>query len=68
MMGVGSIDPCTGIFIRRLKTDGPLIYLNANPDVQIILDRIPDAGGTITVPKTMISMNMVIWQSSSIRG
>ncbi len=34
---------------------GPLIYLNANPDVQIILDRIMAAGGRITVPKTQIS-------------
>lgn len=36
-------------------TDGPLIYLNGNPDVQQVLDRVEDAGGTITIPKTEIS-------------
>ena len=35
--------------------DGPLVYLNGNPDVQIILDRIEPAGGQILVPKTEIS-------------
>ena len=34
---------------------GPLIYLNANPDVQQVLDRIEAAGGKILVPKTQIS-------------
>lgn len=34
---------------------GPLIYLNANPDVQHVLDRIEAAGGKILVPKTQIS-------------
>lgn len=34
---------------------GPLIYLNANPDVQLVLDKIESAGGKIMVPKTLIS-------------
>jgi hypothetical protein len=34
---------------------GPLIYLNANPDVQGVLDRVEAAGGKVTVPKTEIS-------------
>jgi predicted enzyme related to lactoylglutathione lyase len=42
-------------FYKPSATDGPLIYLNANPDVQIILDRIEAAGGKIAVPKTQIS-------------
>ena len=42
-------------FYKPSNTDGPLIYLNANPDVQLILDRIEKAGGKIAVPKTMIS-------------
>jgi uncharacterized protein len=42
-------------FYKPSETDGPLIYLNANPDVQIILDRIEAAGGKIAVPKTQIS-------------
>lgn len=37
------------------ESKGPLIYLNANPDVQIVLDRIEAAGGKILVPKTQIS-------------
>ena len=36
-------------------TDGPLIYLNANPDVQNVLDKVAGAGGSIVVPKTEIS-------------
>lgn len=34
---------------------GPLVYLNANPDLQIILDRVEEAGGKITIPKRMIT-------------
>jgi predicted enzyme related to lactoylglutathione lyase len=36
-------------------TEGPLIYLNANPDVQLVLDKVEKAGGKILVPKTEIS-------------
>ena len=36
-------------------TSGPLVYLNANPDLQIIQDRIEGAGGKILVPKKPIS-------------
>jgi uncharacterized protein len=42
-------------FYNPSTTDGPLIYLNANPDVQNILDKIESAGGKIVVPKTEIS-------------
>ena len=42
-------------FYKPSGEHGPLIYLNANPDVQMILDRIGSAGGKILVPKTMIS-------------
>ena len=42
-------------FFKPSSTDGPLIYLNANPDVQNVLDRIEAAGGKIIVPKTQIS-------------
>ncbi len=57
-------DPITGIggaivhavgFYNPSSTEGVLIYLNANPDVQIILDRIEAAGGKILIPKTEIS-------------
>ena len=42
-------------FYKSSASDGPLIYLNGNPDVQIILDRVEAAGGKILLPKTQIS-------------
>ena len=36
---------------------GAIIYLNANPDLQKILDRIEKAGGKITMQKTSIGQN-----------
>ena len=42
-------------FYKPSATDGPLIYLNANPDVQNVLDKVEGAGGKIIVPKTEIS-------------
>jgi len=53
--GVGGALNCYNDFYKPSATDGPLIYLNANPDVQIVLNRIESAGGKITVPKTQIS-------------
>ena len=38
-------------------TTGSIIYLNANPDLQLVLDRIENAGGKITMPKTSIGQN-----------
>lgn len=34
---------------------GPLLYLNANPDVQQVLGRVEDAGGKINIPKRLIT-------------
>ena len=57
-------DPMTGIggaickaedFYKPSATDGPMVYFNANPDVQRVLDKIEAAGGKIIVPKTEIS-------------
>ena len=50
----GSLVHTNGFHIPSL-TDGPLIYLNGNPDVQLILDKVESAGGKIIVPKTQIS-------------
>jgi uncharacterized protein len=36
---------------------GSIIYLNANPDLQQVLNRIEKAGGKITMPKTAIGQN-----------
>jgi predicted enzyme related to lactoylglutathione lyase len=42
-------------FYQPALTAGCLIYLNANPDLQMVLDRISANGGEILVPKTQIS-------------
>ncbi len=55
MMGIGGAIVDSGGFHKPSATDGPLIYLNANPDVQLILEKVEAAGGKIMVPKTQIS-------------
>jgi uncharacterized protein len=55
MLGVGGAIVDSGGFHKPSATDGPLIYLNGNPDVQKILDKVESAGGKIMVPKTQIS-------------
>ena len=37
------------------ETHGPLLYLNANPNLQVILDRVQDAGGEVSIAKRLIS-------------
>lgn len=54
-MNIGGALVHNADFYNPSSTDGPMIYLNANPDVQVILDRISATGGTILVPKTEIS-------------
>src|SRR5688500_8801352 len=53
--GVGGALIRSGDFYKPSSTDGPLVYLNANPDVQNVLDKVEKAGGKILVPKTQIS-------------
>jgi uncharacterized protein len=55
MMGVGGAIVDSGGFHKPSTTDGPLIYLNGNPDVQNVLNKVEAAGGKIMVPKTEIS-------------
>ena len=55
MNGVGGAIVHSDGFHKPSSTDGPLIYLNANPDVQQVLDKVDSAGGKIIVPKTQIS-------------
>ena len=55
MTQVGGALVDSGGFHRPSELMGPLIYLNANPDVQLVLDKIEIAGGKILVPKTEIS-------------
>lgn len=55
MTGIGGAVVDSGGFHKPSATDGPLVYLNGNPDLQNVLDKVADAGGTIMVPKTEIS-------------
>lgn len=55
MTQVGGALVDSGGFHKPSVTDGPLIYLNANPDVQNVLDKVETAGGKIMVQKTEIS-------------
>jgi predicted enzyme related to lactoylglutathione lyase len=55
MTGIGGAVVDSGGFHKPSSTDGPLVYLNGNPDVQLVLDKVTAAGGTIMVPKTEIS-------------
>ena len=55
MTGVGGAIVDSGGFHKPSASEGPLIYLNGNPDVQNVLDKVEAAGGQIVLPKTEIS-------------
>ena len=40
--------------MHKPSNKGAIIYLNANPDIQLVANRIEKAGGKITMPKTLI--------------
>jgi len=54
-MGVGGAICNSGNFYQPSAESGALIYLNGNPDLQFVLDKVPGAGGKIIIPKTKIS-------------
>ncbi|MDB5284006.1 MAG: hypothetical protein JWO06_3081 [Bacteroidota bacterium] len=41
--------------MHKPSTDGAVVYLNANPSIQTVIDRIEGAGGKVVMPKTEIS-------------
>ncbi|MDB5109433.1 MAG: hypothetical protein JWR67_547 [Mucilaginibacter sp.] len=41
--------------MHKPSADGVKIYLNANPDMDPILEKIEGAGGVISIPKGLIS-------------
>lgn len=43
--------------MHKPSADGVKIYLNCDPDLQIVLDRVEQAGGKIIMPKTDIGEN-----------
>jgi predicted enzyme related to lactoylglutathione lyase len=54
-MGVGGALVFNDQFYKPSGSEGPLVYLNANPDVEHVLNKVEAAGGKVLVPKTMIS-------------
>ena len=55
MEGIGGTLIDSGGFHKPSLTEGPMIYLNGNPDVNIVLGKVEKAGGKILTPKTEIS-------------
>jgi predicted enzyme related to lactoylglutathione lyase len=51
--------------MHKPSQEGSLIYLNCQPDLQIVLDRVGNAGGKIIHQKTKISeeQNLGYWAS-----
>ncbi len=41
--------------MHKPSMDGAVIYLNANPDMQLIIDRIVANGGKILMPRTLVN-------------
>ena len=41
--------------LKPSGTDGVMIYLNANPDLSVVLSKVEAAGGQIALPKTVIT-------------
>jgi len=41
--------------MHKPSMDGVVVYLNANPDMNEIIDRIAPAGGKIVMPRTQIT-------------
>jgi uncharacterized protein len=41
--------------MHKPSMDGAIVYLNANPDIQVVLDRIESNGGKILMPRTMVN-------------
>ncbi len=52
--GVGGAIVDSGGFHRPSATEGPLVYLNANPDLQPVLNRLSGEGGQVIMEKTLI--------------
>jgi predicted enzyme related to lactoylglutathione lyase len=43
------------------SANGSLIYLNCEPDLSIVLDRVENAGGKIQTPKTEVGPGLGFW-------
>lgn len=55
-MGSGKANGCLAQSQNHKPSmDGCIIYLNADPTIQTVIDRIESAGGKVLMPKTQIS-------------
>jgi predicted enzyme related to lactoylglutathione lyase len=56
IMGLSGILSGSLLKSSRLKpgAEGPMIYLNASPTVQTVIDKVEKAGGKILAPRTQI--------------
>jgi predicted enzyme related to lactoylglutathione lyase len=41
------------------SSNGPLVYINASPNIQAVLDKVAQAGGKVIAPKTKIAAGFV---------
>ncbi|WP_460432120.1 VOC family protein [Arachidicoccus ginsenosidivorans] len=53
----------TGVLSKTTRnspsSNGTVVYINASPDIQIVLDRVEQVGGKIIAPKTQISAGFI---------
>jgi uncharacterized protein len=43
------------------SANGTLVYLNCEPDLQVVLDRVEKAGGKVLNQKTLVAENLGYW-------
>jgi predicted enzyme related to lactoylglutathione lyase len=43
------------------SANGTLVYLNCDPDLQVVLDRVEQAGGKVLNQKTLVAENLGYW-------
>lgn len=53
--GVGGA--ITSGYSNEASSTGPLIYLNGGDDLNLVLNKVEEAGGKVVMPKTLISKN-----------
>ena len=53
----------TGVLTKSARnhpsSNGTVVYINASPDIQLVLDRVEQAGGKIIAPKTQIPAGLI---------
>jgi predicted enzyme related to lactoylglutathione lyase len=55
-MGSGKISGCLcQSHLHKPSADGVKLYLNANPDLSVVLSKVAEYGGKVIMPKTKIT-------------